>query len=90
MPDSALFQLLILLVTMAASGALGFWLARQQTLGTSSATTHQLDKMAKTIEQLRERASQAEADKVRALIASDRDRKRAEAWRPGAQVHPAE
>ena len=89
MIGSALFQLLILVVVMAASGALGYWLARQRMLENSSTTSHQLEKMAKTIEQLRERASQAEADKVRALIASDRDRKRAEAWKPKT-AYPAE
>lgn len=87
---SSFIQFMILLAAMVASGGLGFWVARQQMLGDAGNTNHQLDKMAKTIEQLRERASQAEADKVRALIASDRDRKRAEAWRPNKSAHPAE
>ncbi len=89
MISTALFQLIILILVMAVSGALGYWLARQRILGSSSHSTEQLDKMAKTIEQLRERASQAEADKVRALIASDRDRKRAEAWKPKT-AYPAQ
>ncbi len=87
---SSIMQFIILVAAMVASGGLGFWVARQQMISDAGSAKHQLDKMAKTIEQLRERASQAEADKVRALIASDRDRKRAEAWRPGSQVHPAE
>ncbi|MEM9582934.1 MAG: hypothetical protein AAGA08_07435 [Pseudomonadota bacterium] len=87
---SSAVQFIILLAAMVASGGLGFWVARQQMLSDAGSTKHQLDKMAKTIEQLRERASQAEADKVRALIASDRDRKRAEAWRPSSRAHPAE
>ena len=84
--SSALLQLFILLLVMGASGAIGYWFARQQILG---GTAEELSKMAQTIEQLHERATQAEADKVRALIASERDRKRAEAWRP-THEHPAE
>ncbi|WP_298295765.1 hypothetical protein [uncultured Litoreibacter sp.] len=87
---SSFIQFIILICAMVASGGLGFWVARQQMLSDTGSTKHQLDKMAETIEQLRERATQAEAEKVRALIASDRDRKRAEAWRPNSQVHPAE
>ena len=83
-------QFIILFVAMAASGGLGYWVARQQILSNATVNTNQLNKMAQTIEQLRERATQAEAEKVRALIASDRDRKRAEAWRPNSQAHPAE
>lgn len=86
MITSALSQFFILLLTMGASGAIGFWVARQQMLG---GTAEELSKMAQTIEQLHERAIQAEAEKVRALIASKRDRKRAEAWRP-THEHPAE
>ncbi len=86
---AGLMQFIILFVAMVASGALGYWVARQQVLG-AAADPQQLEKMAQTIEQLRERATQAEAEKVRALIASDRDRKRAEAWRPNSQAHPAE
>lgn len=86
MTSATLLQLLILVLAMGASGLIGYWVACQKML---SGSTEERTKMAQTIEQLRERATQAEADKVRALIASERDRKRAAAWRP-AQPHPAE
>ncbi len=83
-----LLQLIILGATIVASAALGFWLARQ--LGTKAAqNTNDMEKVAQTIEQLRARADQAEADKVRALIASERDRKRMEALASGYR-HAAE
>jgi len=72
------------MLAMTAAAAIGFWVARQQQLAME---TEEQTKMAQTIEQLRTRATQAEADKVRALIASERDRKRAEAWRP-TRMHP--
>lgn len=79
MITTTILQLLILVFAMSASAAIGFWVAReQQAVG----SLMDQNKMAQTIEQLRERATQAEADKVRALIAAERDRKRAEVWRP--------
>ena len=83
-----LLQLLILGATIAASAALGFWLSRQIGQKQPKSTDEQ-EKVAQTIEQLRARADQAEADKVRALIASERDRKRMEALASGYR-HAAE
>ncbi|MEM7472491.1 MAG: hypothetical protein AAF340_14165 [Pseudomonadota bacterium] len=88
MSGAFILQILILGVTILASAGLGFWLARQ--LGATRPEKHDTtDKMAQTIEQLRNRADQAEADKVRALIASERDRKRMEALASGYR-HAAE
>ena len=69
-----LVQILILLMAMTASGGVGFWLAREK---------YRQDR-----EQLRDRLQSAEADKVRAIIAADRDRKRADAWRPKREAEP--
>ncbi|MCY4334545.1 MAG: hypothetical protein OXC60_07695 [Litoreibacter sp.] len=88
MSGALALQMLILGVTIIASAALGFWLARQLEAKPTQ-TTDDMEKVAQTIEQLRARADQAEADKVRALIASERDRKRMEALASGYR-HAAE
>ncbi|MEM6595030.1 MAG: hypothetical protein AAF672_09580 [Pseudomonadota bacterium] len=83
-----LLQLVILGVTILASAALGFWLAGRLR-PEQAPSSGDMEKVAQTIEQLRARADQAEADKVRALIASERDRKRMEALASGYR-HAAE
>lgn len=81
-------QFFILICAMTAACAIGFWVALQQVASRQSQTSNS-NKVAQTIEQLRDRTARAEADKSLSLIASDRDRERVHAWRASQQAHPA-
>jgi hypothetical protein len=79
-------QFFILICAMTAACAIGFWVALQQV---ASRQAQKSNKVAQTIEQLRDHTAGAQADKSLSLIASDRDRDRVEAWRASRQAHPA-
>jgi len=79
-------QFFILICAMTAACAIGFWVALQQA---ASRQARKSNKVAQTIEQLRDRTAGAEADKSLSLIASDRDRERVHAWRAAQEFHPA-
>lgn len=81
-------QFFILICAMTAACAIGFWVALQQVASRQTLKSNS-NKVAQTIEQLRDHVQRAEADKSLSLIASDRDRERAHAWRVSQHIHPA-
>ena len=90
-----LMQFLILLAAMTAAGAIGFWVARQQAPARAQATTENAEwnKMAETIEQLREQTQQAEAEKAQVMAEIEWEREQVRAWFDAYQSrmqHPAE
>ncbi len=91
-----LMQFLILLAAMAAAGAIGFWVARQQAPSRVQDTPENnadWNKMAETIEQLREQTRQAEADKAQVMAEIEWEREQVRAWFDVYQArtqHPAE
>ncbi len=80
-------QFFILICAMTAACAIGFWVALQQ-VAHRPTRQQKSNKVAQTIEQLRDRTARAEADKSLSLIASDRDRDRVNAWRVSQQTRP--
>ena len=92
---SGLLQFVILLAAMSAAGVIGFWVARQLPVTRSSEAPEDTDwnKMAETIEQLREQTRQAEADKAQVMAEIEWEREQVRAWFDAYEArmqHPAE
>jgi len=85
---ATLLQFLILISAMVAACIIGFWVALQQVA--SRRPQHAIsNKVAQTIEQLRDQTPLAKADKSLSQVVSDRDRERARAWRASDKNNPA-
>lgn len=85
---TTLLQFLILISAMIAACVIGFWVALQHATGRKP---HHIksNKVAQTIEQLRDQTALPKADKSLSQIVSDRDRERVRAWRVSQENHPA-
>lgn len=88
-------QFIILLAAMTAAGVIGFWVARQLPVTRTEVVPDDDDwnKMAETIEQLREQTRQAEADKAQVMAEIEWEREQVRAWFDAYEArmqHPAE
>jgi hypothetical protein len=87
--SSLILQFFILLGAMSASALIGFWVARRHFDGAATMVNDEWNKVAQTIEQLRERAMLAEAEKARIEHQSEQEREEVRAWYR-AHGYPAE